>query len=233
MHSFLSCERQTFLLAHRRWRDDERGETFAVRWLILFRHVFLIENSLNPSFVACEYRSLSIVASHIRDISQTITSGEEKRDGRFRRSFGVQYKFHWIFVLVIYAIEFDWIINCEYPTVVLLNQSKYLLWFLVEKLWTTIRILCTRLTFLKPFEHIYSFKTGFHYRRSRSRSRKRSHKCDGIGVGRIRTFPFSSDSAYDSIAYDNPIIMHVLTLCDLFSSSASACDSGNLVFTWS
>ena len=141
------------------------------------------------------------------------------------------------FVLVICtplnAIEFDWIINCEYPTVVLLNQSKYLLWFLVEKLWTTIRILCTRLTFLKPFEHIYSFKAGFHYRRSRSRSRKRSHKCDGIGVGRIRTFPFSSDSAYDSIACDKPIRMHVLTLCDWFSTSPSACDSGNLVFTWS
>jgi len=34
------------------------------------------------------------------------------------------------------------------------------------------------------------------------RSRQRSHKLDGIGVGRIRTFPFSSDSAYDSIAYD-------------------------------
>ena len=34
------------------------------------------------------------------------------------------------------------------------------------------------------------------------RSRKRSHKLDGIGVGRIRTFPFSSDSAYDSVAYD-------------------------------
>ena len=49
-------------------------------------------------------------------------------------------------------------------------------------------------------------KAGFHYRRSRShsrshkraydlvkieyRSRKRSHKLDGIGVGRIRTFPF-------------------------------------------
>ena len=32
-------------------------------------------------------------------------------------------------------------------------------------------------------------------------SRKRSHKSDGIGVGRIRTFPFSSDSAYDSVAY--------------------------------
>ena len=29
-----------------------------------------------------------------------------------------------------------------------------------------------------------------------------SHKGDGIGVGRIRTFPFSSDSAYDSVAYD-------------------------------
>ena len=57
-------------------------------------------------------------------------------------------------------------------------------------------------------------KAGFHYRRSRSRkstsvlvkiknrSRKRSHKLDGIGVGRIRTVPFSSDSAYDSDVYD-------------------------------
>ena len=36
----------------------------------------------------------------------------------------------------------------------------------------------------------------------KDRSRKRSHKLDGIGVGRIRTFPFSSDSAYDSVAYD-------------------------------
>ena len=35
-----------------------------------------------------------------------------------------------------------------------------------------------------------------------NRSRKRSHKLDGIGVGRIRTVPFSSDSAYDSDAYD-------------------------------
>ena len=34
------------------------------------------------------------------------------------------------------------------------------------------------------------------------RSRKRSHKLDGNGVGRIRTFPFSSNSAYDSVAYD-------------------------------
>ena len=37
-------------------------------------------------------------------------------------------------------------------------------------------------------------------------SRKRSHKSDGIGVERIRTFPFSSDSAYDSIAYVLPMI---------------------------
>ena len=60
-------------------------------------------------------------------------------------------------------------------------------------------------------------KAGFHLRWSRSRnrkrsrksvhdivkiknrSRKRSHKREGIGVRRIRTFPFSSDSAYDSI----------------------------------
>ena len=37
-----------------------------------------------------------------------------------------------------------------------------------------------------------------------NQSRKRSHtdKLDGIGVGRIRTVPFSSNSAYDSDAYD-------------------------------
>ena len=35
-----------------------------------------------------------------------------------------------------------------------------------------------------------------------NRSRKRSHKLDENGVGRIRTFPFSCDSAYDSVAYD-------------------------------
>ena len=59
-------------------------------------------------------------------------------------------------------------------------------------------------------------KAGFHWQRSRSRSRKsasdlvkienrsrkRSHKFDGIGDGRIRTVPFSSDSTYDSNAYD-------------------------------
>ena len=29
-----------------------------------------------------------------------------------------------------------------------------------------------------------------------------SHKLDGIRVGRIRTFPFSSDAIGDSISYD-------------------------------
>ena len=33
----------------------------------------------------------------------------------------------------------------------------------------------------------------------KNRSRKWSHKLDGLGVGRIRTFPFSSDSAYDLV----------------------------------
>ena len=37
-------------------------------------------------------------------------------------------------------------------------------------------------------------------------SRKKSHKSDGIGVGRIRTFPFSSDSAYEAIASVLPMI---------------------------
>ena len=60
----------------------------------------------------------------------------------------------------------------------------------------------------------------------------------------VRKFPFSSDSAYESVAYnlvktrlleseaeaEGSITMHVLTLCDWFSSSASACDSDNLVF---
>jgi len=31
--------------------------------------------------------------------------------------------------------------------------------------------------------------------------KNRSHKLDGIGVRRIRMFPFSSDSAYDSFPY--------------------------------
>ena len=36
----------------------------------------------------------------------------------------------------------------------------------------------------------------------KNRSHKQSHKLDGIGIGRIRTVPLSSDSAYDSDAYD-------------------------------
>ena len=57
-------------------------------------------------------------------------------------------------------------------------------------------------------------KAGFHLRQSRNRnrksaydlvklknrSRKRSHKLDGIGVGKIRTFPFSCYSAYYPVA---------------------------------
>ena len=77
----------------------------------------------------------------------------------------------------------------------------------------------------------------------KNRSRKRSYKLDGIGVGRIRTFQFSSDSAYDSVACDlvktrlseleaeagkdKPITVLVPTLCDWFSSCASAHDSDN------
>ena len=39
--------------------------------------------------------------------------------------------------------------------------------------------------------------------KTKNRSRKRIHKVDGIGVGRIRSVPFSSDSAYDSVAYNS------------------------------
>ena len=112
---------------------------------------------------------------------------------------------------------------------------------------------------LKTTQIKYSFKAGFHWRRSRSRSRsrksasdlakiqnrsrKRSHKLDRIGVRRIRTVPFSSDSAYDSDAYDlvktrlsesqaeaQETINH--NACRVYSSAA-AYDSDNLVFTGS
>ena len=101
---------------------------------------------------------------------------------------------------------------------------------------------------------VLSLKAGFHWRRSRSRSRKsasdlvkienrcrkRSHKLDGIGVGRIRTVPFSSDSAYDSDVYD-PVKTRLLESqaeveeptnhkCRVYSL-ASAYDSDKLVFT--
>ena len=79
-----------------------------------------------------------------------------------------------------------------------------------------------------------------------NRSRKRSHKLDRIGVGRIRTFTISSDSVYDSVAYDsvktrlseseseaeeqNNHKLRSRTL-SLVYSSASACDSDNAVLT--
>ena len=76
----------------------------------------------------------------------------------------------------------------------------------------------------------------------KNRNRKRSHKRDGIRVGRIRTFPFSSDYANSFIAYD-------LVKTRLSESEAEAecsfrrfvigvvlppsgCYSDNLVFTW-
>ena len=79
------------------------------------------------------------------------------------------------------------------------------------------------------------------------RSRKRSHKLDGIGVGRIRTFiSISSDSVYDSVAYDpvktglsesetgaeDPTNRKARNrTLSLVYSSASACDSDNAVLT--
>ena len=56
----------------------------------------------------------------------------------------------------------------------------------------------------------------------KSRSRKRSNKFDGIGVGRIRTLPFSSDSAYDSDAYD-PVKTR---LSESQEEADSACNAG-------
>ena len=46
-----------------------------------------------------------------------------------------------------------------------------------------------------------SKKSAYDLVKIKNRSSKRSHKGDGIGVRRIRMFPFPSDSAYDSVAY--------------------------------
>ena len=76
------------------------------------------------------------------------------------------------------------------------------------------------------------------------RSRKRSHKLDGIGVG--SNVSISSDSVYDSVAYDpvktglseseaeaeDPTNRKARNrTLSLVYSSASACDSDNAVFT--
>ena len=45
-----------------------------------------------------------------------------------------------------------------------------------------------------------SRKSAYDLVKIKNRSRKRSHKLDGIGVRRIRRFPFSSASVYDSVA---------------------------------
>ena len=79
-----------------------------------------------------------------------------------------------------------------------------------------------------------------------NRSRKCSHKLDGIRVGRITTFPFSTDSANDSGAFD-PLKTRLSKseaeaeeqtnhkarnqALWLVYSSASASDSENAVFT--
>ena len=80
-----------------------------------------------------------------------------------------------------------------------------------------------------------------------NRSRKRSQKLDGIGVGRIRKFPFLP-IVYDSVAYD-PVKTRLLEseaeaeepanrkarnsnrTLSLVYSSASACDSDSAVFS--
>ena len=46
-------------------------------------------------------------------------------------------------------------------------------------------------------------KSAYDFVKIKNRSRKRSHRRDGIEVGRIGTFPFFSDSAYESIPYDH------------------------------
>ena len=72
-----------------------------------------------------------------------------------------------------------------------------------------------------------------------NRNRKRGHKLDRIGVGRIRTVPFSSESAYDSNAYDpgktrlSESEAEAQEPTNHNAGLASAYDSDNLVFTGS
>ena len=46
-----------------------------------------------------------------------------------------------------------------------------------------------------------SRKSAYGLVKIKNRSHKRSYKRDGIGVGRIRTFPFSSNFANDPVVY--------------------------------
>ena len=79
-----------------------------------------------------------------------------------------------------------------------------------------------------------------------NRGRKRSHKLDRIGAGKNQNVSISSDSVYDSVAYDpvktrlseseaeaqEPTKYKVRNrTLSLVYSSASACDSDNAVFT--
>ena len=77
-----------------------------------------------------------------------------------------------------------------------------------------------------------------------TRSRKQSHKLDGIGVGRIRTFPFlpipfttpslliSVKTGWSEAEAEEPTNRKVRNrTLSLVYSSASACDSDNAVFT--
>ena len=76
-----------------------------------------------------------------------------------------------------------------------------------------------------------------------NRSRNRGHKLDGMGVGKIRTVPFSSDSGYDSDGYD-PVKTRLSesqaeaqeptnhnASSQALRVQSSAYDSNNLVFT--
>ena len=50
--------------------------------------------------------------------------------------------------------------------------------------------------------HSRGVKSAYDLGKMNSSICKRSHKFDGVGGGRTRTFPFSSDSNHDSFAYD-------------------------------
>ena len=91
---------------------------------------------------------------------------------------------------------------------------------------------------------IYDYYYGYGYDYGDDYDYDCDYDNEKMGVGRIRTFSFSSDSAYDSDVYDQvqivgvgsrsgkyTITMLIPTLCDWFSSSTPICDFEYLVFT--
>ena len=135
----------------------------------------------------------------------------------------------WLFIIFTYLLFMVRASNCvliktsivpsSYPPVAHDQESAYIpkSWYNTYPGWaifstfprSLLSMTCFTVT-RSNFTWLLTLKAAFYYRRSRksayhlvkigNRSRKRSHKLDGIG--RNQNVSISSDSAYDSVAYD-------------------------------